>query len=114
LSTDEPRFSRDFKPCGGCRPGSFTDTVAGLDVVMLKVSAAFRPQAAALDLEWLDRMLSHFSRDAVRGDLGAGRVCLKICERKTPYLAITHGASKLRRGIFLARSGMAKHDGGYI
>jgi hypothetical protein len=81
--------------------------------VMVKLSAAFRPQAAALDLEWLDRMSSHFSREAPTGGLGAGRLCLKICEHKVNFLAMVQGASKLRRGIFLARSGMAKHDGGY-
>ncbi len=53
---------------------------------MLKIDNAYRMRAMALDLGRLEAMLACFLDDALRGDLVAGHLCLKLAERRAAML----------------------------
>jgi hypothetical protein len=67
----------------GC---TIADVNAAIDRKMVHVDNAYRIRMTALDLERLESMQMRFLPQALGGDLGAGHLVLKICERRSAML----------------------------
>lgn len=65
---------------------SVADVNRIVDSRMVKLDNALRVRAVALDYERLEEMQIRFLRDALKGDVTAGHLVLKIAERRAAML----------------------------